>query len=298
MPKTSSAERAITVSLPFYGCRPLLRRAVESILGQTHGDLTLIVLNDGEQPGPWDLLADIRDRRLVRFDLDANRGRYFADAVALSATSDRYFMVQDADDWSSPHRAEVLFEVLRENHAGAAFSALARYVHDRPPKKHSHAECLSQPPPQLVPIAYHFGLYETQTLRAIGGYYGGFRIAYDTIIPAFLSLISKLAYVDASLYHHDLRPGSLSTSPDTGMASETRREVRARLDALYEQAYRGFCEYVAGRCSIDSVRRLTASVASTYVTKEDARALAIQSDRLQAELANRVASRRPRLNPI
>lgn len=282
MSKTCSAERSITVSLPFFGCRPLLRRAVESILGQTHGDLTLIVLNDGEQPGPWDLLADIKDRRLIRFDLDVNRGRYFADAVALSATSDCYFMVQDADDWSSPQRVEILYETLRESHADAAFSALARYVEGRPPKKHSHSECLLPPPPQLIPIAYHFGLYKTHALRAIGGYYGGFRIAYDTIIPAFLSLTSRLAYVDVSLYHHDLRRGSLSTSPDTGMNSETRREVRACLDTLYEQAYRRFCQYVAGRCSLDAVRQLTASVASTYVTHQDARALSVQAARLRA----------------
>ena len=34
-----TAERAITVSMPYFGCRPFLRRAVESILAQTHNDL-------------------------------------------------------------------------------------------------------------------------------------------------------------------------------------------------------------------------------------------------------------------
>src|ERR1700729_1819257 len=177
-----AAERAITVSLPYFGCRPLLRRAVESILAQTHGDLTLIVLNDGEQPGPWDLLADIKDRRLVRFDLDANRGRYFADEVALSATSDRYFMIQDADDWSSLDRAALLYEALREDNAGAAFSAIERYVAGEPHEL-STPGCTLPPLPQLTSIAYHFGLYRTQSLRAIGGYYGGFRFGYDTVIP-------------------------------------------------------------------------------------------------------------------
>jgi glycosyltransferase involved in cell wall biosynthesis len=290
---TPAAERTITVSVAYFGCRPFLRRAVESVLAQSHGDLTLIVLNDGEQPSPWDLLADIKDRRLIRFDLDANRGRYFADAVALSATSDRYFMIQDADDWSSLNRAELLYEVLRENNADAAFSAIYRYTAGRQ-RKHSSPQCTLAPPSQLTPIAYHFGLYRTQSLRSIGGYYGGFRFAYDTVIPGLLSLTSRLAYIDVPLYHHDLRQGSLSSSPDTGMASQARMEVLAKLNALYERAYEGFREYIAGRCSLDELRRLTATAASANVTAEDARALAVQSDRLRAQLADRPGGVRTR----
>lgn len=288
---TSAAERSITVSAPYFGCRAFLRRAVESILAQTHADLTLIVLNDGEQPAPWDLLADIKDRRLVRFDLDANRGRYFADAVALSATSDRYFMIQDADDWSSLDRAELLYEALRENYADAAFSAINRYTAGTW-RKHSTPQCILPPLPRLTPVAYHFGLYRTESLRAIGGYYGGFRFAYDTVIAGLLSLTARLAYVGVPLYHHDPREGSLSSSPDTGMASEARKEVLAKLEVIYERAYAAFCEYTAGRCGLDELRRLTAAAASANVTAEDARALTVQSDRLRAQLADRSTSAR------
>ena len=71
----------ITVSMPYYACPATLGRAVESVLGQTHRDLTLVVVNDGDRRSPWPLLADIDDDRLVRFDLAENRGRYFADAI-------------------------------------------------------------------------------------------------------------------------------------------------------------------------------------------------------------------------
>ena len=289
---TSAAERAITVSMPYFGCRPFLRRAVESILAQTHSDLTLIVLNDGEKPGPWDLLADIKDRRLVRFDLDANRGRYFADAVALSATSDRYFMVQDADDWSSLDRAALLYEVLRENNADAAFSAVNEYITGRLLKR-STPGCTLAPPPQLTHIAYHFGLYRTQPLRAIGGYYGGFRVGYDTLIPALLSLTSRLAYVDVPLYYYDhQREGSLSSSPATGMTSQARRQVLAELGARYAQAYEGFRHYVAGRRSHDELCQQIAAAASANVSADDARALAVEASRLRDQLAARAAGRR------
>jgi glycosyltransferase involved in cell wall biosynthesis len=288
---TSPGERAITVSLPYFRCRPFLRRAVESILGQTHGDLTLIVMNDGETPEPWDLLADIKDSRLVRFDLDANRGRYFADAVALAATPDQYFMVQDADDWSSVDRGALLYEILREENADAAFSAVNEYRGERC-QKLSYTKCTEAPLPQLSHIAYHFGLYRARALRAIGGYYGGFRFGYDLLLVGLLSLTGRLAYVDVPLYHHDIREGSLRTSFDTGLDSAARQEVRVRISDLYDQAYRGFREYVAGHRSLDDLRRLTAALVSANVAAQDAHALDVQSARLRGKFDRRVASRR------
>src|ERR1051326_6628430 len=165
-------ERGITVSLPYLTGRPSLRRAVESVLGQTHGDLTLIVINDSGPPEPRDLLADIKGPRLVRFDLGANRGRYFADAVALAASDDQYFMAQDAGDWSSPDRAALLYETLREENAGGAFCAINEYPAETVagvagtagvaarPVKLSFADCAQAPRPPLVPLSHQPGLHQ------------------------------------------------------------------------------------------------------------------------------------------
>lgn len=291
-----SHERSVTVSLPYSRCRPFLRRAVESILGQTHGDLTLIVLNDGDVPEPWDLLADIKDSRLVQFDLDANRGRYFADAVALAATSDQYFLVHDADDWSESDRIALLYEGIREHDAGAAFSAVFEHGEGRQQKR-SFGNCTAPPPPRLSHITHHVGLYRTRALRAIGGYYGGFRFGYDTLLVGLLSLTVRLAYTDVPLYHHVMRSDSLRNSAETGIGSSARRTVQARLSALYDQAYCGFREYVSGQRSLDELCRLTATVARTNVTAQDARALDVQSARLCARLAGPAGARRGRSHP-
>jgi glycosyltransferase involved in cell wall biosynthesis len=235
-----SGERGITVSLPYFACRSYLRRAVESVLGQTHGDLTLIVVNDGDLTEPWDLLADIKDRRLVRFDLGANRGRYFADAVALAATEDQYFMVQDAGDWSSPDRAALLYEVLREGNAGAAFSAVNEYpsaVVSGPaaarPAKLSFASCSQAPRPRLVPITHQAGLYRTDALCAIGGCYGGFRSGYGMLLAGLMALTARLAYLDVPLYHRPRRRSRPAGHTGARTDPAARRAVRARLDGLY-----------------------------------------------------------------
>lgn len=270
-------ERGITVSLPYTGGRPFLRRAVESVLGQTHGELTLIVLNDEKSPEPWDLLADIKDKRLVRFDLDANRGRYFADAVALTATEDQYFLIQDDRDWSSADRAALLFEVLREENAGAAFSAISEHT-AAAARKVSLQACTRAPAPRPVPVPHQIGLYRTRALRAAGGCYGGFRSGYGALVVALTSLTARLAYLDVPLYHR------AAGEEGTESAAE---DVRARLDILYEAAYRGFCDYVSGRSSLDELRTLTSGLVGANVTSRDARVLREQSARLRGRLATR-----------
>ena len=271
-------ERAITVSLPYTGSGLFLRRAVESVLGQTHGELTLIVLNNGGSPEPWDLLSDITDRRLVRFDLDSRRGRFFADAVALAATDDPYFMIQDAGDWSSADRAALLFEVLREENVGAAFSAIGEHS-DAGVRKVSLRECARAPAPRPARIPHQAGLYRTRTLRATGGCYGGFRAGYGTMVVGLTALTARLAYLDVPLYH---RASGQSRPPDPDAAA-----VHARLDLLYEQAYRGFCDYVSGRRSLEELRMLTSVLAGANVTSQDARELGEQSARLRARLSSR-----------
>ena len=90
----------ITVSMPMWHATNTIRRSVESVLNQTHHDLTLIVVNDGGPPDVWTPLEDIGDPRLIRFDLTPNRGRYQADAITLAAFQqhirDRYYKTDSA----------------------------------------------------------------------------------------------------------------------------------------------------------------------------------------------------------
>lgn len=63
----------ITVIIPTYNRKALLREAVESVLGQTFTDFELIVVDDGSTDGTAAMITDIRDPRL-RCVQQANRG--------------------------------------------------------------------------------------------------------------------------------------------------------------------------------------------------------------------------------
>ena len=60
---------AVTASLPYFNARGYIRRAVESLLAQSHSNITVVVVCDGDPRPPWPELAHIRDPRLVQFAL-------------------------------------------------------------------------------------------------------------------------------------------------------------------------------------------------------------------------------------
>jgi glycosyltransferase involved in cell wall biosynthesis len=234
------ATNHVTVSIPHYGPGNHLRAAVDSILGQTHRHLTCVVVFDGDRTG-MDAIDDIDDPRLVRHVLAENRGRYFADQVVLDATSSDYFLIQDSDDWSEPTRVErLLVELLR---TGADVCVSDVVQHDR----RSGQEQTSRQGwphlndaigPRFFHRAGHQGLYRTEILRSIGGWYAGHRIAFDTsVLNNVLLAGGRVVSVPEPLYHRNIRNGSLSMSPKTGWNTPERRRVASELRTLHRRMY-------------------------------------------------------------
>jgi glycosyltransferase involved in cell wall biosynthesis len=278
----------VTVSIPYYRCKPHVRRSVESILGQTHTNLVAVVVNDGDEDAPWDELAHISDPRLVRFELAENRGRYFADAAVLNATPDPYFLIQDADDWSEPDRISVLLRQLREDGADGVVSSLYRHRLDNgktiAERKESYTALNRPLTRRLQHRASHAGLFRSETLRKIGGYYGGFRIGYDTQIMSFLLMVGRISYVDRPLYNRLIRPGSLTRSRATGLRSPTRNRVHRQLQEIYGEAYRHYTRYLRGEIGKEALCRFICQIRSKHLPQDASTELMHAADRLRAVL--------------
>jgi len=283
----------VMASIPYFGCRAYLRRAVDSILAQSHRELLLVVINDADD-APWDELADIQDERLIRLDLATNRGRYFADAIALEAAAmigASYLLIQDADDWSEPDRLAILLHRLKAEDAGGAVSS--NWVHHigSKPSTADSIEYGDGLPANLGSVfkhhINHYGLFRLDALQALGGYYAGFRVGYDTLLISLLLMTTNLAHVKRPLYHRTLRPDSLTTAPETGFRSELRRNTAAALTEMYAEAYLLYGRRNEGKSSSAAmcreiramvIRRVEAGEHASLRTEAEHLTAAIQGD--------------------
>ncbi len=281
----------VTVSLSYFQRKEQVRRATESILGQTYTNLTLIVVNDGDDDPPWDQLADIRDSRLVRFDLKSNHGRYFADAVVLNSTEDPYFLIQNAGDWSEPDRLSVLLEVLREDHSNAALSAEYRYSvingKEVSKTKKSYLGMTKSLTYSFENRAGFYGLYKTEALRKIGGTYAGFPTGYGALLIHLLLMTGSISYIDDPLYHRVVQIYSASSGSDKERRaiSATRRSVAIELEKLYNETFGLYIEYLSGQMEEETLARLICQICQRGITQTDHSELIEESKRLRTILA-------------
>jgi glycosyltransferase involved in cell wall biosynthesis len=297
--EASLTPNTVAVSIPYYRCQAHIRCAVESILAQTHTDLRLVVINDGDdQQPPWPVLEDLDDPRLVRFDLEQNHGRYFADAVVLYALDAPYFLVQDADDWSAPERIARLLSALRQAHADVTMSACwhHRLTGGRVHKTgmESIRERLAHPlDRQFTHRAWHYALFRTAALQAVGGNYGGFRIGYDTLLMNFMLMAGPTTYVEYPLYNRLIRPDSLVNAPATGLRSPYRQQITGQLRALYADAFAAYTQYLGGSLTRASLLDTLHALSQRHISAADRDALRHEIERLRAAIATGSQARAP-----
>lgn len=227
----------VVVTMAFHGAHPWVRRAVDSILSQTRPDLLLVLVNDADPVPPWDLLADIDDPRLVRFDLPENRGRYFADAVIWEALRPALWALQDPDDASEPDRFERMVPLAQEY--GAAFAPTLEHPEDMQNPPTLMTQRLHEPPGRVLRhhVGYGSGVLSGERIAAVGGFHPDLRVGFDTFLVNVAKLIGPWAAIDVPLQHKVRRAhGGLTGSPETGYGSELRRMTRDYLERAYVRA--------------------------------------------------------------
>lgn len=225
---------SLTVSLPTYRNPQTLRRAVDSVLGQTYRELTLVVVADGEDATEaFSPLSDITDPRLIRFSLAENHGRYFADCVVAYACDTEWFTVHDSDDWSEPQRLQEMIHLAKRQRADVIPGA--ETIHGATTRIRRP---LLRFPNRPLPHMWHLSaLYRTRVFQSV--IHPGFRVGYDSLMSAMLaSSTLKIVSSNFPRYHRVSRNGSLTKDPLTGIGSEFRKQEIEGLMHLWQQVPR------------------------------------------------------------
>jgi len=214
-----------------------LREAVESIIAQTYEHWQLFIVSDGNDQPPWTVLEGIDDPRIHKFHLEQNVGQFPIYDAVLNETRSPMFAIQDDDDISKPNRLEVLVKNMERTNADVVFSDIeSEYKDGKVFIQPSHPEWLGQQPNQIVHTGSHVGLWKSQSLRRLGGYYGGFNLGADTVTVGLMSRLGRPAFVHERLYRaRRTSDSSMTSSEETGMQSEARKEVWTRIYGLWDK---------------------------------------------------------------
>lgn len=103
----------ISVVIPTYNRAGLLKKAVDSVLGQTFRDFELIVVDDGSSDGTEALLSSYGDRLLsIRQE---NRGPSAARNRGVREAHGELIAFLDSDDWWDREKLSLQVKAMEEN---------------------------------------------------------------------------------------------------------------------------------------------------------------------------------------
>lgn len=196
------AEDEIMVVLSTHnGDKAQIRESVESIIAQTYEIWRLLIISDGDETPPWDALKGIEDPRISMIHLPENNGQFPIYDAVLRFTKSPLFAIQDDDDISKPTRLGLLADKMRRMNADVVFSDIESENKDgeyciQP----CHPEWLAERPNDIIHVGSHVGLWKTESLRRLGGYYGGFDLGADTMVVGLMAQLGRASYLHEALY--------------------------------------------------------------------------------------------------
>ena len=112
--------RLVSVIMPYYNAAATLRLALASLRAQTYAHWECVIVDDGSDEPPEEIVKQAGDDRVTLIRLDRNQGRGHARQVALDCASGAFLSMLDADDWVYPEKLERQVKLLDE-HPEAAF---------------------------------------------------------------------------------------------------------------------------------------------------------------------------------
>jgi glycosyltransferase involved in cell wall biosynthesis len=194
----------VSVLMSVFNDAAYLSEAIDSILGQTHRNLELILADCGSTDGSLEIASRIRDPRLVLMQ-ESKMNLATALNRMLAVSHGEFLARQDADDVSRPERLARQVAFLRNNGAvgyvGSGIRAidssgtvLRSYCY--PPDHVSIRGLLLR---MVNPLPHSSLLFRSSVLRAVGGYDERFSKAEDFDLHLRLTACTEVASMPEAL---------------------------------------------------------------------------------------------------
>jgi glycosyltransferase involved in cell wall biosynthesis len=194
-----------TVMMPARDAEATLHGAVESVLGQTVGDLELVVVDNCSRTPVADVLAGIRDTRLRILRSERNLGVSGGRNAALRVARSPLVSQLDADDLWEPDYLESIAPCFDDPAVGLAYCNALILEHPT-----GHSDYIGDPSvhpldrfPKIAeqcPVPCPTATMRTGALHALGGYPGWLHMTEDYFTYMSLARAGwRFAYVHRQL---------------------------------------------------------------------------------------------------
>ena len=207
-----------------------------------------------ENVGPYRLLQEI-----------VNRADYDA------------FLLQDADDWSTPDRLALLLAEAERTGAeivGSQFEDVTDDHRQPFPLRPPNASAAYAADPTGHFVCFGTSLISRQLLLRLGGFADGLRFSGDAELFRRAHHITRLVNIPETCYFRRKHPGSLTQRPETGMQSPARRRLH---ESLKTRALENASAIAAGRAPDLKPFSIAPPVALEHITGPQLRAAATQA---------------------
>ncbi len=109
----------ISVIMPAFNVAKFIEKALETVLGQTHKNLEILVVDDGSSDQTSSIIKSFarKDPRIKPFFHNENKGVSEARNTAIENATGEWLAIVDPDDWLAPQRFESLLKVAEKTGA-------------------------------------------------------------------------------------------------------------------------------------------------------------------------------------
>ena len=224
---------SVCALVPHFQCEQWLGQAIESLLDQTRPPDAIVVIDDGSQEPPIDVVRAFPEVTLLA--ADDNGGPYRLVQAVIDRTEFDGYLFQDADDWSAPDRLEVLLAAAESTGADLVGSHEIRVLVTEgdivPVTYPLDVNAVLCERPTAFPLLHPTSIVTRSLVGRLGGFSSGMRFSGDAEFLRRAAHVARVVNADHFGYFRRKRPGSLTLGSTTALGSPARQGVQSVLAA-------------------------------------------------------------------
>jgi glycosyltransferase involved in cell wall biosynthesis len=210
----------VSVIIPAFNRARYIRQTVESVLNQSYSNIETIVVDDGSTDDTLSVLEEFTGKiRLLVHPGRQNRGQSASINLGLEQSDGDYVAILDSDDYWEPEKIAAQVGYLDQNPEtglvycnGTAVNSNGGFLYNI--YKSTHKE-ESRPERVLLDCYIHLpsnSMLRKSVLDLAGRFDESLRAAQDHDMLIRVAEITRLGYINRSLYHYRRHQDSISKS--------------------------------------------------------------------------------------